>query len=73
MYGSPPCPSDCAGLKRLTRIAFSFGTTGIVKEIPAHRYVEQQYLPFITDLIPCPGDDAEDDAKGLGAPISIAP
>ena len=46
---------------------------GTVKEIPAHRYVEQQYLPFIADLIPCPGDDAEDDAKGPGAPISIAP
>ena len=47
---------------------------GIVKEIPAHRYVEQQYLPFIADLIPCPGDDAEDDAEGhRHAQLSIAP
>lgn len=43
---------------------------GTVQELPAHRYVERRYLPFIADLILCPGDDAEDDATGIGSPTA---
>jgi hypothetical protein len=41
---------------------------GTVQELPARRYVEGGYLPLIADLIPCPGNDVEDYAKGIGSP-----